>query len=295
MEKVKSDGALYMPVQIGLLKISVFVDKDMYVVDGERISTPHCHYLYELRHVETGGCALNVNGELIKVARHSSILVRPKEYHYQSDMAENDRGSQHTLRFAIKKPTADDKSAAKRAYAEIVSLLSSVRVVKDDRRMLAGLLRRVYEELLSDGAGRVSCLCSLVTLILTDFFRACSGSLHNVFPSDEVKYSGSSVRHLERFFADNYKNDIKISDLAAELCLSERQTSRIINLKYGVSFSKKLTEVRLARAEYMLISSDETVENIGIECGFKNSASFFKSFKDKHGITPLGYRNIKNK
>jgi hypothetical protein len=129
MEKVKSDGALYLPVRIGLLKISVFVDKDMYAVDGERILTPHCHYLYELRHVESGGCVLNVNGDPIKVARHSSILVRPKEYHYQGDISDSDRGSQLTLRFAIKKPTADDKSAAKRAYAEITSLLSSVRVV----------------------------------------------------------------------------------------------------------------------------------------------------------------------
>ena len=104
----------------------------------------------------------------------------------------------------------------------------------------------------------------------------------------------SSMRFSPTGIRRGAREDIKISDLAAELCLSERQTSRIINLKYGVSFSKKLAEIRLARAEYMLVNTGETVDDIGKECGFKNSASFFKLFKDKHGITPLGYRNVKN-
>ena len=111
-----------------------------------------------------------------------------------------------------------------------------------------------------------------------------------MFSSDDASYSGATVKKLETFFSDHYAENIKITDLARVICLSKRQTSRIINMKYGVSFSKKLSEVMLARAAYMLLHTNDKAEKISAECGFQNSSYFFKTFKEKYGLTPTEYR-----
>ena len=50
-------------------------------------------------------------------------------------------------------------------------------------------------------------------------------------------------------------------------------------------------EIRLDKAEKLVVTTDKSASEIAYEVGFKESSYFGKCFKKKFGMTPLEYRN----
>ncbi len=62
----------------------------------------------------------------------------------------------------------------------------------------------------------------------------------------------------------------------------------------GVRFSVFLKKFRISKARELLINSDRSVQDIGLEVGYWNSNYFIKVFRSLIGITPREYRRLKN-
>lgn len=44
-------------------------------------------------------------------------------------------------------------------------------------------------------------------------------------------------------------------------------------------------------ARLLLISTNKSISEVGLECGFPNTSHFIKLFKKAYGHTPVGYRH----
>ena len=85
---------------------------------------------------------------------------------------------------------------------------------------------------------------------------------------------------IYEFFENRYNEDVTVFDLARELNLSEKQTSRLVEMYIGVGFSKALTNYRLNAAKQLLTSDKSlTMSTVAELVGYRSYSGFWKAFK----------------
>jgi transcriptional regulator GlxA family with amidase domain len=85
---------------------------------------------------------------------------------------------------------------------------------------------------------------------------------------------------------------LALSAFAIRLGLSERQASRLVRERLGISFGAHLIELRLARAKRLLAESDLPVIDVSEEAGFGSLGHFNQVFRARTGQTPSRFRAL---
>lgn len=82
---------------------------------------------------------------------------------------------------------------------------------------------------------------------------------------------------IQEFISTNYNKKIKLSDLAKELHLSERQTERLVRKHTGGSFKDEVRKIRINVANQLLASSDMTLSEVSEYVGYESYSGFWKA------------------
>lgn len=98
------------------------------------------------------------------------------------------------------------------------------------------------------------------------------------------------IRVVYEYTFANFKSKIHLEDIAEVAGISPNSFCR-----YFKSFTQKtywqfLTEVKVGQACKLLIDNRLNIKQVCYESGFNNFASFYKSFKDITGKSPLSYQ-----
>ncbi|MCA1041824.1 helix-turn-helix domain-containing protein [Bacillus infantis] len=110
----------------------------------------------------------------------------------------------------------------------------------------------------------------------------------------DYKQPDSDQRLLDilKFMNKNcMKAGLSLQDTANEFTLNPQYLSRYFKAKVGMSFKKKLDNMRLNKSLQALQITDQTVTEIALEYGFPDSKAYYRVFKEVLGITPKEYRN----
>ena len=122
-----------------------------------------------------------------------------------------------------------------------------------------------------------------VSHMLLDLFdRAFNTERHAREPTLADRVRRVLDRHLEK--------PVRISDVAAYFCKSERTIERAFEQKFGISAYEYLRSQRLAAAARELRSTDELVYVIAARFQLGSSGFFASEFKKCFGMTPNQYR-----
>lgn len=81
-----------------------------------------------------------------------------------------------------------------------------------------------------------------------------------------------------------------LARLAEASCLSERQLRRSLSALTGLTPWQWLRHQRLAQAARLLDTSEATITEIALACGFTDSAQFSRHFRCWRGMTPSAFR-----
>ncbi len=130
---------------------------------------------------------------------------------------------------------------------------------------------------------------SILTLLFLEIGR--------VLKSEGSRLDGNTfnryhyIDKIDRFVGKNYAlPKVTLADLASELYLSCRQTSRIIKKEYDSTFVELINERKMMASTALLKYTTLTIGEIISALGFETENYFFRKFKKKYGITPLKYR-----
>lgn len=110
----------------------------------------------------------------------------------------------------------------------------------------------------------------------------------------------TEVQHDERLMAmknyilANYQT-ITLEDMAKQFHLSEPYISKYIKEKSGQTFVEIVQNAKMKKARLLLKNGNMTVENIAYLVGYQNVEHFNRLFKKKYEMTPVQYRNSKEK
>jgi len=104
----------------------------------------------------------------------------------------------------------------------------------------------------------------------------------------------ASLNKLEELMKSSklYQNEnLNLAMVAEAMEMSSHQLSELINVHFGMSFSRYIREQRIAAAKSLLASQqDSSILAISLETGFKSQSNFYAAFKEITGQSPGDYR-----
>ncbi len=89
-----------------------------------------------------------------------------------------------------------------------------------------------------------------------------------------------------------YQNEnLSLAMVAHETGITGHQLSELINVYFGINFSRYIREQRIDAAKILLEKEpNSTVLAISLETGFKSQSNFYVAFKEITGMSPGAYR-----
>lgn len=104
--------------------------------------------------------------------------------------------------------------------------------------------------------------------------------------------SNARLRKAQEYIAANYRNEIRLNDLADLAGMSPSSFSRFFKLRTGRSLSDYIIGIRLDVASRELVSTKTPIAEICFSSGFNNVSNFNRIFKKNKGYTPKEFREI---
>ena len=98
------------------------------------------------------------------------------------------------------------------------------------------------------------------------------------------------LQRLRREIETNPQREWSIADMAREIGISRSHLQRLYKQYFSVSCMDDLISSRISKAKKLLQYTDLRIQEIAVQCGYRNESHFMRQFKERCGITALQYR-----
>ncbi len=102
--------------------------------------------------------------------------------------------------------------------------------------------------------------------------------------------SKERMEQIKRYIEENYYKKIKIEDVAKHFFLNKNYMRTLFIKNIGISPKQYLSNVRLKRAEHLLLTSNESIKLISGSVGYDDPLLFSKMFKEYYKCSPKQFR-----
>lgn len=246
----------------------------------------HSHPVFEIQGSLNGSFLVEeADGAYATVERDTLVLIPPEVYH---GIRASTPAKRFTLRFSMLRASEEGE--------DLYGCFRSVQAltVLENAPELIALMLRIREECLHPGAASLS-LCrtylSEFFLLLYRRLTAARITAHAKKPSlSESDDANARYNKIEIFINHHIGEPLGEEQLAEALGLSIRQTSRVMTSIFGMSFKKKLLQMRLHHAKSLLTTTQDPVEHIAAVVGYTSTSGFHIAFRHAFGVTPAEYR-----
>lgn len=103
------------------------------------------------------------------------------------------------------------------------------------------------------------------------------------------------VKRAMEFIRNNYFEDIKVTDIADYVSVNRSYLYTLFQKSLHMSPSRYLAEIRMSQAEKLLLMTDFSIEVTARSCGYRDTLSFTRIFKEHFKMPPSQYRKEKRK
>ena len=100
------------------------------------------------------------------------------------------------------------------------------------------------------------------------------------------KYVAAAIDYIEK----NYFTKITVSDILEMVPISRRVFERRFKAAVGYSIYSFICNYRVEKMAVLLLTTDRSIEDIAISCGFENGRNISRIFSNIKGMTPSEFR-----
>lgn len=279
-----------------ITEITPLSEKDcFYLVDRykDRFTFPvHRHEEYELNFLANCTGARRVVGDSMEtIGEYDLVLIgNGIEHGWEQHECDNNRIREITIQFSH-----DLFGESLLEKTQLASVRRMLEVSSNGIVFSSGSIMKVFNRLdnltkIDSGFyGMIELMAILYELAEEGNYRRLSSSS---FASLKPTVDSRRVQKVQDYINLRYKEDIRLSDLAALVGMTLTAFSRFFKLRTGRSISEYVIDIRLGHATRQLVDSTTSVAEICYECGFNNVSNFNRIFKKKKGASPKMFREI---
>ncbi len=143
-------------------------------------------------------------------------------------------------------------------------------------RMQDELQEKVFLEMTFDGLKR--CIREHFAELLKEAYRT-------------DRLTGKAiVEKVKLYMQKNYMENLSIKELSDIACVSTNYFSHMFKRETGKNYKAYLTEIRMQKAQEMLLETDFMIYEISEMVGYNNTRTFTDAFKQTYEISPADFR-----
>lgn len=211
----------------------------------------HNHIYAEIHLIEQGSCDFYIDSTCRRFEAGAVMIIPSGIYHYYTAASPDLRH----LAFQVSLP------------------LTEYRHIHLPRRLIADMMDTIDQYRRTGRRVRLSGYLSLL----------CSLFMEDK-PRPVPKIEDRELLIYE-FFSKQYSKDVSLSDLAALLNLSNKQTERMVEKYTGRSFRAEIAHHRMEAARQLMKIPGLSLSDIAAQVGYKSYSGFWKAYKASQ-ITP---------
>ncbi|MBQ6468680.1 MAG: helix-turn-helix transcriptional regulator [Lachnospiraceae bacterium] len=151
------------------------------------------------------------------------------------------------------------------------------------------LLKLLEAYLLKEDWFELECI-GFISQIFYRMFSLCPPAPVSGAQRKREEARKEKLRFLSSYIEDHYTENIRLSDLADALGVSQYYLSHFFRENYGMSFLDYVTSLRCDHAGRELLSTNRALLDICYDAGFSDPKYFQKAFRSKYGLSPREYR-----
>lgn len=243
------------------------------------LSSLHFHSGYEFIFVTNGDVAIEIDGVPHKAKSPAIILLNPFEQHKITDESDD-----YERIILVLNSDVLEQNIAPRLIAMLKcrpqNFSHILKPCEKDFINICNILDNIAQELNCIGVFSNQYLQNCVYNMLILLYRIKKTSPELSLP----------MMKIQTFMDTNYSNINSIQDIADKFCLSSSHLSRTFKTYSGYSPVEYLLNIRLYRAQQLLIYSDLNINEISAEIGFKDTNNFIRQFSKRFKVSPLKFR-----
>ncbi|PCE66003.1 helix-turn-helix domain-containing protein [Sediminicola luteus] len=121
--------------------------------------------------------------------------------------------------------------------------------------------------------------------------KLLSGFILGTNPKISANPHFHSITPLLQFIEEHIGHNLTLAGLAAQSKLSKPQLTQIFLALFDKSPTVYILEKRLEKSKTLIVNTNQNLQLIAEQCGFKSYSYFCKQFKNAYGLAPLKYRH----
>ena len=112
----------------------------------------------------------------------------------------------------------------------------------------------------------------------------------SAFSKVSIESESRRVLKVKKHIEDNYKDELRLADLADLTGMTPTAFSRFFKQRTGKNLAEYIVDVRLGHAARRLIDTTDSVSEICYCCGFNTLSNFNRLFRKRKGCNPTEFR-----
>ena len=245
----------------------------------------HVHLYCEIFYLKSGSCIYRVNNNTYHLTAGEAMIVAPGDSHCTS--YEGLVPCERVIVYC--KPEAIPQSFLEKHEGIYQNLIRSGKVIlnKKGQIKVEGALLRMLEENNMPDKHSFELLGFLVMEMLLFLDRSGIFVCETLPVNDEIS---TDIADTLSYIAQNYQLPLSLEEVADQVNLSPAYLSRKFRKTTGVTFKEYINYIRIKQAVQALLTTDDSITKIAVDCGF-NSSNYFKDiFKKINGVSPMAFR-----
>ncbi len=275
-------------------EISPLMGKDvLYIADRRKkeFTYPiHNHEVYELNFVEHAAGVRRIVGDSNEIiGDYDLVLITSPdlEHVWEQNTCESEEIREVTVQFDI-----DFNNASIFSRNPFNSMKKMMVEAQKGIAFPIEAVMRVYQLLdtlstIKDGFYAFTQFLTILYELSKFEARPLSSSS---FAKVEISSDSRRVQKVKNFIEQNYRDEIRLPQVAEIAGMSPSAFSRFFKLHTGRNLSEYIIDLRLGYASRLLVDSAQSVAEIGYSCGFNNLSNFNRIFKKRKGCSPSEFR-----
>lgn len=256
-------------------------------------SNLHRHNGFEIHVAHEGSALLKTEIETFPMSKFDGYVIPPNTFHrFVSGESQSVRT---TFCFSFEKINKPSERDVYGVFHDIFYSIEGIKKIGNTGNLIP-VLKQMLSEFYSGSVFaelRLKEYFAVLMLNIAESLLPQKSTLPgSVLSIDRSGRNPEDMRGfvMEEYINNYYNKNISVRDLSKVLYLSEKQTARVFEQHFGMSFKRFIIRFRLKAAIHLLCSTELSINEIAAKVGYRTYNGFYRLFLSQTGVSPEKYR-----